>query len=70
MYKYYSKSIYENLQWNAMLSIAKPHGEDNKAEPGNLCGNHLLPGVSGSSVHVGEPIFLVGVPVLLKSSGC
>ena len=48
-----------------MLSIAKPHGEDDKAEPGNLGGDHLLPGVPGSSVHVGEPIFLVAVPVLL-----
>ena len=59
-------SIREFLQWEAILSIGKPHAEEDKAKPGSLTGKHLFPGVSEGAVHVSEPIFLVAVPVLLE----
>ena len=49
-----------------MLSVAEPHDKEDKAEPGNLCCNHLLLRVSEGAVHVGVPIFCVRVPVFLK----
>ena len=49
-----------------MFSVAKPHGKEHKAEPGNLRSQHLLSSVPECAVHVRVPIFLVLHPVLLK----
>ena len=49
-----------------MFSVAKPHGKEHKAEPGNLRSHHLFSCVSESAVHVRVPIFLVLHPVFLK----
>ena len=58
--------IQESLQRDAILSVAKPAEEDDKAKPSNLIGDHLLAGVPEGPIHVGVPVLLVLHPVLLN----
>ena len=57
----------EVLLGDAVLSIAQPHAEEDKGEPGNLTSHHLFSGVAVSSIHVGETVFLELHPVFLKT---
>ena len=57
----------EVLLGDAVLSIAKPHAEEDKGEPGDLTSHHLFSGVAVSAIHVGETVFLELHPVFLKT---
>ena len=53
------------LLGDAVLSIAQPHAEEDKGEPGDLTSHHLFSGVAVSAIHVGESVLLELHPVFL-----
>ena len=59
--------IQDVLLGDAVLSIAQPHAEEDKGEPGDLTSHHLFSGVAVSAIHVGESVFLELHPVFLKT---
>ena len=58
-------TIQDDLLGNAVLSIAEPHAEEDKGEPGNLTSHHLFSGVAVSAIHVCESVLLELHPVFL-----
>ena len=59
--------IQDFLLGDAVLSIAQPHAEEDKGEPGDLTSHHLFSGVAVSAIHVFESVFLELHPVFLKT---
>ena len=57
----------EVLLGDAILSIAEPHAEEYKGEPGDLTSHHLFSGVAVSAIHVGESVLLELHPVFLRA---
>ena len=53
------------LLGDAILSIAEPHAEEYKGEPGDLTSHHLFSCVAVSAIHVGESVLLELHPVFL-----
>ena len=58
-------TIQDVLLRDAVLSIAEPHAEEDKGEPGDLTSHHLFSGVAVSAIHVGESVLLELHPVFL-----